>query len=79
MKVSVIFFKAKSPGNIGALARAMKNFSCQELILVAPDCDITNETMGRAMHAKDIVDKARIVDNLDVIKEFDYVYMVLAY
>jgi tRNA/rRNA methyltransferase len=71
---TIVFVEPESSGNIGALARVMKNFSIKKLILVNPKCNINEETKARAKHAFDIVEKARVVKRLDgVINEFDVV------
>ncbi|MEA1994177.1 MAG: TrmJ/YjtD family RNA methyltransferase [Euryarchaeota archaeon] len=59
-----VFVQPESPGNIGTLARLMKNFDIGQLVLVDP-CDITQETYKFAVHAKDIVDSAITVDTLE--------------
>jgi TrmH family RNA methyltransferase len=51
--VSIIFVEPESPGNIGSIARCMKNFGARPLILVNP-CSLQGaEKM--AMHAEDIL------------------------
>jgi len=45
-------------GNVGAVARAMKNFGLSELVLVRP-CSIGEEGIKRSMHAVDILKNAR--------------------
>jgi len=73
--VSVIFVGAESAGNVGALARVMKNFGFSDLILVSPQCDIaSDECKARAKHAYDVVEKARVLPSLEkAIKGFDTV------
>lgn len=65
MKTVVIFMEPQVPGNIGFLARTMKNFGVEDLLLVDPDCEITEETKARAMHAQDILEDAEEMENLD--------------
>ncbi len=59
-----VFVQPESPGNIGTLARLMKNFDIEQLVLVDP-CEVTEETYTFAVHAKDLVDAAIIVDDLE--------------
>ncbi len=59
--VSVIFVEPESPGNVGSIARCMKNFGVGTLILVNP-CSLTG-AQKMAMHAKDILENAVIVDS----------------
>ncbi len=60
-QVSVCLVEVETTGNIGSVARAMKNFDCRKLILFNPKTKITGETMGFAMHARDVVEKAQII------------------
>jgi len=60
----VILVEPKYSGNIGSVARCMKNFGISELYLVNP-CKLDDSTYMMAMHAKDIIDKAKIFSNLD--------------
>jgi tRNA/rRNA methyltransferase len=67
---TVIFVEPESSGNIGALARVMKNFGLSKLILVNPKCEINQETRARAKHAFEIIEKARTVKSIP--DEFDF-------
>jgi len=62
--VRVVLVEPKNEGNVGAVARAMKNFGAGELVLVNP-CPIGPEARQRAMHGVDILDAARVVDRFD--------------
>lgn len=63
----------KYEGNIGAVARAMKNFGLENLILVNPP-ELGDETYKMAMHAANIIEKARIYRSLDeAIKKSDFI------
>lgn len=55
--ICVAFVEPESPGNIGFLARTMKNFGLSRLILVG-GCDLEEEAWAFAMHAKDILERA---------------------
>ncbi len=71
---SVVFVEPENPGNVGAVARSMKNFAFRELILVNPKCDpLSKEAKALAMHAKDILESARIRKDLSFLSEFDLV------
>jgi len=52
--IYVVFVEPESPGNIGFLARTMKNFGLTNLVLINP-CKLENESYYKAMHARDIV------------------------
>ena len=69
----VILAEPKFSGNVGAIARAMKNFGLSSLILVNP-CEVGEEAYQRAMHAKDVLENAQTHENLDsALKGLDYV------
>ncbi|MBT4367876.1 RNA methyltransferase [Candidatus Woesearchaeota archaeon] len=51
----------KTQGNIGAIARVMKNFGFSELVLVNPKCSLGDEAYIRAKHAKDVLDNVKIL------------------
>ncbi len=70
---TVVFVEPESSGNIGALARVMKNFGLRDLILVNPKCEIDKEARARAKHAFDVVEKARIVREFGKIGDFDLI------
>ncbi len=53
----------KYDGNIGAIARSMRNFDVEDLVLVKP-CPIGDEARRRAMHGLGILESARIVDEV---------------
>jgi len=55
----VILAEPQNPGNIGAVARSMKNFSVRNLILVKPP-PIDDEARRRAMHGNEVLDNAKI-------------------
>jgi len=70
MKIAVALLEIQNPGNLGAIARAMKNFELKELILINPKCKINQEALDRASHAKDILKKAKIKP-FSYLKRFD--------
>ena len=59
--ISIILVEPKIQGNIGAIARVMKNFGYTKLILVNPKCKIGKEARNRAKNAQEILDKIKIV------------------
>ncbi|MBW2992198.1 RNA methyltransferase [Candidatus Woesearchaeota archaeon] len=68
--ISIVLVEPENPGNIGAVARVMKNFDFLNLVLVNPKCSIrSSECIARAKHAKDVLKKAKIVKT---IPRFDY-------
>ena len=65
----VVFLQPETSGNIGALARVMKNFGFSKLVLVDPLCPIDDAAVARAKHAQDILESVETVTNLSVIRE----------
>lgn len=61
----IVLVRPKNPENVGAAARAMKNFGHAELWLVAPRCRRDRRAYALASHAGDVLDAAREVDDLD--------------
>ena len=69
-KVSVILVAPKYGGNIGAIARLMRNYGLSDLRFVSPP-EIGDEAMARAMNGKEILLSARRYDNFgDAMKGF---------
>jgi len=62
--IRVIVVEPECEGNIGSIARAMKNFGLHELWLVNPRFKIGSESKRFAMHAGDVLTKAVTVGNL---------------
>jgi TrmH family RNA methyltransferase len=70
--ISVILIGPKNSGNIGAIARLIKNFGLKDLVVIDPKCRINTITARkRAMHAEDIIKKTRS-KSLSYLKKFDY-------
>ena len=61
-RVRVVLVRPQFAGNLGSVARVMKNFGLTDLVLVAPVADpaSTGATM-MAVHAADVLANARIV------------------
>jgi TrmH family RNA methyltransferase len=62
--VRVVLVRPRDPNNIGAVARAMKNFGFRDLWVVSP-YPTTWEQMKSAPHAMDVVEAAQVVSSLD--------------
>jgi len=56
--IHVVLVEPEVSGNIGAVARAMKNFGFSNLILVNPKCRVDEEARNRAKHAQEVLKKA---------------------
>lgn len=65
MSVRIILVGTTHPGNIGAVARAMKNMGQHDLVLVNPRYFPHEEASARASGADDILAAARVVGDLD--------------
>lgn len=63
--IRIVLVNTSHPGNIGGAARAMKNMGLSELVLVAPKRFPADEAEWRAAGAKDILDKAIVVDTVE--------------
>lgn len=71
--LTLILVEPESSGNIGAVARVMKNFGFSELVLINPKAEINDECFQRAKHAKEIVLKAKktIKSDISILKNYD--------
>lgn len=69
----VILVEPLNDGNVGAIARSMRNFGLDDLYLVRP-CAIGEEATKRAMHGIDILKKAQTVfDEKEALKGVDFI------
>lgn len=72
-KFRIVLIEPLHDGNIGAIARAMKNFGLDELVLVRP-CAIGEEATKRSMHAIDVLQGAkRVFTDEEALKGADFV------
>ena len=79
IKIKIILVETSHPGNIGAVARAMKNMGLHKLVLVNPLCSVDDIAFARASGAQDILQKITIEDTLeDAIKNCNTVYAASA-
>jgi TrmH family RNA methyltransferase len=73
MSISVVLVEPRFEGNVGSVARVMKNFGFTELILVNP-CKLGSAARAMAVHAWDVVEKAQVVPSFqEAISRFDVV------
>lgn len=63
--IRFVLVGTQHPGNIGAVARAMKNMALERLVLVGPREFPHAEATARASGADDLLAAARVVDRLD--------------
>ena len=62
--IRIVLVEPSHPGNIGAVARAMKNMGLEKLVLVGPRQFPHSEAIARASGADDVLAKARVVATL---------------
>ena len=62
-KIKIILVRPRDPNNIGAAARAMKNFGFTELVVIAPHPPIWDEVVS-AVNAEDVLRSAKIFPEL---------------
>lgn len=71
--IRIVLVEPQYTGNIGSVARIMKNFGFNDLILINPPI-IDIESKKMAMHAYDILENTKIYDKIeDIIYDSDYV------
>lgn len=61
----------KIPENVGFVARVAKNFGIKDLWLYR--CNVSEESYYTAAHAKDLLEKARIVEDLSFLDSMNFV------
>ncbi|HEX2139825.1 MAG TPA: RNA methyltransferase, partial [Woeseiaceae bacterium] len=74
MSIRIVLVGTTHPGNIGAVARAMKNMGLADLALVAPRYFPHAEACARASGAEDLLASAVVTDNLvDAVRDCRFV------
>jgi TrmH family RNA methyltransferase len=61
--MAVLLVEPKTFGNVGSIARSMKNFGLERLIIVNPRYEQSDDVYGFAMHARDILDSAEVIQD----------------
>jgi len=69
--MEVILLESRKQENIGSVARAMKNFDFDSLVLINPKCKIGKTAFKVSKHAKNILKKTKI-KQFSYLKKFDY-------
>lgn len=67
--IRIVLSHTSHPGNIGAVARAMKTMGLHSLYLINPKCFPDAEADARAANAIDILQQAKVCAELDVALE----------
>ncbi len=64
-RIRIVLVEPAGALNIGSIARVMKNMGLTQLVIVNPQCEVYGEEATRmAVHAIDLLEKARIVPDL---------------
>ena len=62
--IQFVLVRPRNPGNIGAIARVMKNLNFNRLALVSPETELGKEARNWACGADDVLDSAQIFESL---------------
>ncbi|MHA1155074.1 MAG: RNA methyltransferase [Candidatus Heimdallarchaeota archaeon] len=65
MAVKIVLIEPQVEGNIGAIARVMKNFGFKDLVLINPQAEIKGDVFRFAMKAEDVIESMEIYDSLE--------------
>jgi tRNA/rRNA methyltransferase len=63
-RIRVVLVRPRRGGNVGAVARAMKNMGLSDLALVAPRTPVGVGAARMAAHARDVLDARRVFPDL---------------
>jgi len=74
MEIAVILVEPKYAGNVGAVARIMKNFGFSKLLLVNPSFSLDSDECRKfAMHAQEIIDNAELLQSFnEALQKVDF-------
>lgn len=64
-RIRIVLVNTTHPGNIGAVARAIKNMGLSQLVIVDPKDYPSEEATWRAANAVDVLEAAKVYPNLD--------------
>jgi tRNA/rRNA methyltransferase len=79
LEIRVVLVEPEHEGNIGLIARAMKNFGYSDLWLVNPKAELGFQARALASHAKDLLVRAKATSNLeDAFRSCNYVVATTA-
>lgn len=70
--VSFVLVEPQHPGNIGFVARVIKNFGFSTLILINPPSGWKGESLRYAKHAEDVIHSARTYRRLTTVTKKQY-------
>lgn len=70
--ISIVLVEPETAGNVGSVARAMKNFGLKNLVLVNPRCNhLDIDAVSRAKHAGEILKRAVVLKGFSSLNMFD--------
>lgn len=79
LPIRFVLVETSHPGNIGAVARAMKNMGLTQLVLVSPHEYPHEDAVARAAGADDVLARARVVPTLrEAIEDCTFVLATTA-
>ena len=68
--IHFILYKPQLPENIGACARALKNFNFRNLSIVSPKISFPNKkALATSVGAKNIIQSCKIYDNFEKLEK----------
>lgn len=62
--IRIVLVEPQGPLNIGSTCRAMNNFGLHNLCLVRPGCELDSDAIKMAMHSQDILNNAKVFQNI---------------
>lgn len=62
--MKIVLVETESSGNIGSVARIMKNFAHNELFLLNPKCLVNEDSKKMACNAQELLENAKIISEL---------------
>jgi TrmH family RNA methyltransferase len=71
----IVLVEPQFEGNIGAVARCLRNFGLHELRILRHDGEFTDETRNRAKHAQSVIDDCQV--HQDWVSCFDDINLVI--
>ena len=64
-RLVIVLVEPQNEGNIGAVARVMRNFGLHEMRILRPKTELGEEVRKRAKHAQTVIREAKITDSWD--------------
>ena len=70
---TIVLVEPESDGNIGSVARVMKNFGFKDLVIVNPKAPLTDDIKAYSMHGYDVYEQSKKVKSIECLGKFDVV------